>query len=141
MRKGKTPVAYLPREAEAPGVFVASLAHGGTARVNPTLLEHRLAPERMAPYRRVSGGDLSRAIALYEWNAEVAAAFWAVLGHVDVVVRNAMHEQLTVWSAVRFSEPRWYLDAGRVLTVEARQDIAAAGRRAIAGGAVLAGRP
>jgi hypothetical protein len=64
----------------------------------------------------VHGGDLVRAIALYQWNAEVASAFWAVLGHVEVVVRNAMHEQLAAWSVRRFGETRWYLDPGRVLT-------------------------
>jgi hypothetical protein len=102
--------------------------------VNPTLLERRLSPERIAPYRRASGGDLGRALALYEWNAEVAAAFWAVLGHVEVVVRNAMHEQLTAWSLAQFGEPRWYLDPGRVLTPEARSDITGARHRATSHG-------
>jgi len=102
--------------------------------VNPTLLERRLSPERLAPYRQAYGGDILQAIALYEWNAEAASAFWAVLGHVEVIVRNAMHEQLTAWSAAQFGNARWYLDGGRVFTPEARRDIAGARYRATSGG-------
>ena len=90
------------------------------------LLERRLSPERLAPYRAAADGDLARAIALYERNAELSAAFWLVLGDVEVLVRNAVHEQLTVWSAGRFSQPAWYLDPGRVFNAQTRADIAAA---------------
>jgi hypothetical protein len=78
--------------------------------------------------------DLGAAIALYGWNAEVAAAFWATLGHVEVVVRNAMDEQLSTWSVTNFNEPCWYLDPGRRLSGEARRDIAQARARATRNG-------
>lgn len=131
--KSKTPVAYPPKGEEAPGVFVHHSSATEARVVTPislTLLERRLSAERLAPYRTATGGDLTRAVALYEWNAQVSAAFWATLGHVEVLIRNAMHEQLTVWSAKRFGQPLWYLDPGRVLTEQARRDIATARQRA-----------
>jgi hypothetical protein len=42
-------------------------------------LERRISAERFAPYRAAAGDDLNRAIRLYERNAELSAAFWAVL--------------------------------------------------------------
>ena len=68
------------------------------------LLERRLSPERLAPYRAAADGDLARAIRLYEQNAALSAAFWVVLGDAEVLVRNAVHEQLTTWSAGRFGQ-------------------------------------
>lgn len=109
--------------------------------ISPVLLERRLSVERFAPYRSAVSGDPARAVALYEWNANVGAAFWATLGHVEVLVRNAMHEQLTAWSTARYGQPLWYLDPGRVLTQEARNDVTSARQRAIRNGrAETAGR-
>lgn len=45
----------------------------------------------------------------------MSGAFWVTLGHVEVLIRNAMHQQLTAWSTRTYREPRWYLDPGRVL--------------------------
>jgi hypothetical protein len=102
--------------------------------ISPAVLERRLSVERFAPYRAAAGGDPARAVALYEWDAIVGAAFWAALGHVEVVVRNAMHEQLTAWSTTRCGQPLWYLDPGRALTQQARDDIAVARQRATRNG-------
>ncbi len=93
-------------------------------------LERRWSPERLAPYRSACGGDLAVAIALYEWNAEVSAALGTTLGHVEILLRNALHEELTAWSLRRYAEPRWYLDPGGVLTDEGRRDIVKAQGRA-----------
>lgn len=93
-------------------------------------LERRLSVERLAPYRAAVGGDLERALRLYEWNREVAAALGATLGDLEVVLRNAMNDQLTAWTTARFGQPRWYLDPGQVLTGDALDDIARARRRA-----------
>jgi hypothetical protein len=99
--------------------------------VDPAVLERRLSTERLAPYRAAVCGDAARTIALYEWNAEVGAAFWAVVGHIEVLVRNAIHDQLTNWFTEQFHEPQWYLDPGRLLTAQARLDIAGARSRAV----------
>ena len=48
-----------------------------------------LSAARLAKYRNATGGDLSRALALYEWNARISAALMRDLGHVEVGLRNA----------------------------------------------------
>lgn len=103
---------------------------GSATPAELTTLEQRLSVERLAPYRALTGGNLEHAVALYGWNAQTSAAFWATLGHIEVLLRNTMHDQLTAWSTTHYGEPRWYLDPGRVLTVEARRDITTALRRA-----------
>lgn len=97
-------------------------------------LERRLSAERLAPYRTACGGDLDLAVLLYEWNSDVSAAFWGTIGHLEIVVRNAMHELLTVWSTDQWGEPRWYDDPSHLLSDRGRQDVAEARRRATARG-------
>ena len=93
-------------------------------------LERRWSPERLAPYRAACGGHLAAAVALYEWNAQVSAALGTTLGHLEILLRNALHEELTSWSQRRYAEPLWYVDPGSVLTDEAHRDIAKARVRA-----------
>jgi hypothetical protein len=100
------------------------------ADASARLLEQRLSSERPAPYRDAVGGDLNQALELYEWSARMGAVFWVALGHVEVLVRNAMHQQLIEWSTQAHSEPLWYLGPGRVLTDETRKEIAKARERA-----------
>lgn len=99
-------------------------------------LERSLSVERLGPYRRAARGNLAAAMRLYEWNAEVSSALGTSLGHLEVLLRNALHDELTAWSTSRFSEPRWYVDPGRVLSPEAVQDVAKARGRV-----TRAGRP
>lgn len=56
---------------------------------------------RLAPYRQVAGHDLADALALYQWNMQMAAAFQEVLGFVEVSVRNAIDAQLRIWNPGR----------------------------------------
>lgn len=97
-------------------------------------LEQRITDERLAPYRAACGGGLTAAIRLYEWNAEVSAALGITLGHVEVLLRNAMHDQLTRWTTARFAEPRWYLDPAGVFSPASIADIAVARGRATRNG-------
>jgi hypothetical protein len=94
------------------------------------LLQQRFSVERLGTYQAAVGGDLDQAVALYEWNATMSGAFWITLGHVEVLVRNAMHRQLTDWSTRTYREPRWYLDPGRVLDERRHQQIAKAREQA-----------
>jgi hypothetical protein len=55
----------------------------------------------------------------------------ATMAHVEVILRNAIHENLSAWSAERFSEPRWYLDPGGILQPRALEEIREARRRAV----------
>jgi hypothetical protein len=58
---------------------------------------NRLTPPRMDPYLKVAP-DLDEALRLYIWNARVAASFLATLGHVEVLVRNALDKALREWT-------------------------------------------
>jgi hypothetical protein len=106
-------------------------------------LEGRLSGERLAPYRAACGGDLAAAVALYEWNADVSAALGTTLGHLEILLRNAMHTELTRWTVARFGEPWWYLDPARVLSAESLAYIVQAvrGQRAETAGRVVAELP
>ena len=104
-------------------------------------LERRISSERLAPYRAAAGDDLARALRRYERNTELSAAFWAVLSDLEIVVRNAMHERLVVWSLASFGQPDWYRDRGRIFTAQTFSDINVARRHALANGrAESAGR-
>lgn len=81
-------------------------------------LERRISVERLRPYRTAVGDDISQAIALYEWNARIAASFWLILGHLEVLVRNAMHEQLAQWSRHHHMRQPWYLGLASNLNKE-----------------------
>ncbi|MFI0794977.1 hypothetical protein ACH4OY_20150 [Micromonospora rubida] len=94
------------------------------------LLKQRFSPERLGAYQTAVGGDIDQAVTLYEWNATVSGAFWITLGHVEVLIRNALHQRLTDWSSRIYQEPRWYLDPGRVLDDRRHQQIAKAREQA-----------
>ncbi|BCJ52140.1 hypothetical protein Asp14428_36150 [Actinoplanes sp. NBRC 14428] len=105
-----------------------------------TVLQQRLSPERLGPYKSACGGSLEEAFALYRWNAEITAALGSTIGHVEVTLRNALHQELEAWSDRSFGEPRWYLNPSSrsrpngFLFVEAREDIAKARTRALRDG-------
>lgn len=97
-------------------------------------LEHFFSAERMAPYLAACQGDRGRTEALYAWNANLSAACWRTLGHVEIVLRNALHNELEMWSAKQFGDPCWYRVAEAELHSNGRADIARAIRRANATG-------
>lgn len=72
------------------------------------------------------GGDLERAIALYTWNAELAGAFFEDLGYLEVVLRNALHEQLSAWHSANGRAGEWYDDPLGLLGQLRLNDIAKA---------------
>lgn len=87
--------------------------------------------ERLSPYRSETSDKLPEAIALYEWNAAVSAAFWLDIGHLEVLIRNAIHSQLTAWSLARHGNPHWYDDPDRVLAPHRRDDVSIACARLV----------
>lgn len=92
--------------------------------------ERWFSAERMVPYVSACAGDRQRAFALYGWNADIGAAFWRTLGHIEVLVRNAMHAQLTRWSLASYGDAYWYLMAEHLLSAPANTAVAAARARA-----------
>ncbi|GAB2986937.1 hypothetical protein LWP59_09685 [Amycolatopsis acidiphila] len=91
-------------------------------------LESWFSHDRLSPYRRAAS-DHRDAVALYEWNAEVSASFWRTLGHVEVLVRNALHRELTAWSQQRYQTDRWYAAIDPLVSEQTRRDTREAIRR------------
>ena len=51
------------------------------------------SPERFAEYLDAASGDRERASRLYEWNASASSALFELIGHFEVLLRNAIiHE-------------------------------------------------
>jgi hypothetical protein len=92
------------------------------------VIRDRVTPERLGSYVAASGGDLDGAFALYEWNMRASAAMLMTIGMVEVVVRNALDEQLQTWAAARYPTRSWFDTAP--LDVKGRQDVAKARTRA-----------
>ena len=91
--------------------------------INLEILLHRLSPERLSTYLDATHGDIDRAIRLYEWNAEVSAALFEVIGHVEVVLRNAIHEQMTAWCRANGHDENWFLNGHGFLDDRAVRDV------------------
>jgi hypothetical protein len=53
-----------------------------------------LSEPRMAPYLRITGDSQRDALALYEWSTRTSAAAFEVIGHLEVLFRNALDRQL-----------------------------------------------
>jgi hypothetical protein len=96
----------------------------------PPILAQRISAERLAPYLAAADGAPNVALHLYEWNAEVSGAFWISLGHLEVVARNAMHDELTEWCKKRHGHGSWYRQLPPMLAPQAALTIADARRRA-----------
>jgi hypothetical protein len=86
-------------------------------------IEPYLSRERLVPYRTAVGNDLDAALRLYEWNAQVGAAFLEVLGHVEIVLRNALDQQLHSWHASHGLPRQWYHDPLVLLDNHRHEDV------------------
>ena len=53
-----------------------------------------ISEPRLRPYLAVAGGDLARALELYDWNSAMAGAAFGLLETVEVAVRNAFNDAL-----------------------------------------------
>ena len=66
-----------------------------------------ISTDRFGTYLAARAGDQDRALALYEWNADICAAFYVPLQTIEVALRNAFHRELrSVYGAT------WTLDPG-----------------------------
>jgi len=53
-----------------------------------------LSEPRMTPYLRIARDSQRDALTLYEWSARTSAAAFEVVGHLEVLLRNALDRQL-----------------------------------------------
>ena len=134
-RNVRNPGSVAPIGGEAAGVFTGE--HSIPA-MSPELDEW-FSAERMAPYLAACHGDRERAEALYAWNADLSAACWRTLGHVEVLLRNALHGELVTWTAKAYGDSCWYRVAQAELHPNGRADIARAIRRASRAGRMETG--
>lgn len=85
-----------------------------------------LGAARMAPYLSATGGNKKRALALYRWSVELGASVQETLGITEVLIRNAMNEQLQEWNRRETGNSSWLLEAPasplRSLTRRKRED-------------------
>jgi hypothetical protein len=75
---------------------------------------------------------------LYRWNIDLSGAVYEALHVFEVVLRNALDEQLCIWNASqpdpstgRFHSPDWLIDPSALLLRVAGRDIPDARRRAL----------
>lgn len=103
-------------------------------------LEAALSPPRFATYVRAAGGDRDRAMDLYWWNTQVAAALYTPLQFAEIAVRNAAVEAI----AAEFG-PNWHRHPGfqsslrpRVGRMQMRGHLQDVARRHASAGAAVA---
>jgi hypothetical protein len=84
----------------------------------------RFSEPRMGRYLASASGDPALALELYAGQARVSAALWQTIGHVEVLVRNAMHDALSR----HFDD--WFSDLEHVFNDRTREDISTARQRA-----------
>lgn len=93
---------------------------------DPRRLAELLTADRLTSYTAVTG-SLNTALALYDWNVDACAAVLSTTAMVEVIVRNAMDEQLVAW-ARRRQHSDWLAEVQ--LDAAGRRDLAEANRRA-----------
>ncbi|WP_127501799.1 hypothetical protein [Actinoplanes solisilvae] len=81
-----------------------------------------LSTPRFEPYVLDCEGDEAIALSLYWWNVEVSAAFYPALNFLEVLLRNALHQELSR----HHGRPDWWTTAppsgdGGNLLAEARR--------------------
>ncbi|MYS32599.1 Abi-like protein [Streptomyces sp. KhCrAH-43] len=96
-----------------------------------------ISPDRLNPYLTACTGDSAAALALYRWNSDLAAAFFEPLGHLEIMLRNALDARLVARQQRRGRTTEWYDDRQVPLSGKARSDIAQAQERAGRGGTTV----
>lgn len=69
-----------------------------------------LSAARFAPFLNAAQGDHVRALDLYDWHAEVAAASFEAIHHFEVIVRNAIDGVLGQGQPQEPLKETWLLD-------------------------------
>lgn len=127
--KGETPVMCsfrqgsfrgLRNQSYAGAAAVSSAGGTPTGRPDPAVLA------RLSSYLTASGGNLRRALALYDWNTRASAAVLATSAMVEVIVRNALDVSFQQWADQRRGGGDWLnaapLDAqGQSDVIKARE--------------------
>lgn len=103
-------------------------------------LPRAFSGDRFGTYLRATNADRQRALALYQWNMDVSAAFWQPLHLCEIVIRNGIVDAIeTVHTAA------WPVTQGFLASLPAprsgyspRKEVEAKGRRYATTGKVVA---
>lgn len=94
--------------------------------MRPDQVSRWLTDGRFQAFLDAANADHARAVALYNWNAEVSAAFMEILYHVEVLLRNAIDRQFpatTPGLIVTICRPEvWFADP-TILLDETREKV------------------
>lgn len=93
------------------------------------LLIGRFSSARMAPYLKTAGSPRD-AIKLYRWNVDASAALYEALHIFEVVLRNAIHEQMSHWHQAQGRTGSWLTNPPSELTARSKDDLVRARARA-----------
>lgn len=85
-----------------------------TAAIN-TSLERTLSRDRLTKYLEAEGGDIDKALALYEYNTTLSEAFYTPLQCIEVCLRNCLNERM----ADTYGE-EWFNNGNAPLNAEAQ---------------------
>jgi len=92
-----------------PGFTTSSIrTERKTSTFDHRVIARRLTCGRLASYLAVTDGDVHAAIALYDWNTEVAAALYEDLARLEILFRNTVDEALVEHGQVRGWSQAWY---------------------------------
>lgn len=89
---------------------------------------------RLSPYMREAKDELELALRLYEWNADLTAALWLPLCHLEVGIRNAFSVGLQVMHYEKGGPGSWVEDPGAILRQNEIAEIDAAKYRIVSKG-------
>ncbi|MDR1450639.1 MAG: Abi family protein [Propionibacteriaceae bacterium] len=92
------------------------------SRTTLAQLESWISAERLAKYRNTS----PEPVGLYEWNGRLASAAFELIGHTEIVLRNAICQHL----AAKSQPIPWYDDPYYRFNAQTLKDIAKAKTRA-----------
>jgi hypothetical protein len=102
-----------------------------------------LSTARFEPFLTAAGGDHARAVALYDWHAEIAAASFGMIQHFEVLLRNAIDGVLGDGQPQDPIRDAWLMDFGILQPDGVKQVIVAVERlekgKTITRGRVIAG--
>jgi hypothetical protein len=102
-----------------------------------------LSAARFEPFLTAADGDHTRAVALYDWHAEITAACFEMVHHFEVLVRNAIDGVLSQGQPQEPIKGTWLMDFGVLQPDGVKQVILAVERleqgKGITRGRVVAG--
>jgi hypothetical protein len=85
-----------------------------TSRVSSSQIQGFVSHPRFAGYLAAAESG-EHAVELYRWNTLLSGAFYELLQHTEVVMRNAMDREMRFYAAAQGIEGSW-LDAQSLLT-------------------------